>query len=61
MQALKLAIAALKAEKQRLAFDANMHDLRGAEYPQAVAASKKRKRIVQAIETLAEIIAEESS
>ena len=51
-QAVKLAIGALRKEAQRLAFDANLAEKLGATAPEAVRASRDRRRILAAIETL---------
>ena len=57
-QALRLAIQALEAEKHKLAVDANFADRLHATYPQAISASKKRKKIIEAIEILEAMKAE---
>lgn len=51
-KATKLAIEALLREKQRIAFDANLFDLRLACTPHAKRASERRKEIEAAIATL---------
>ncbi len=52
--AIAIAIRCLHQQAQQLAWDANMHDKHGADYPQAIAASKKRIQLKQAIKTLQE-------
>ncbi len=51
-KATKLAIEALLREKQRIAFDANLFDLRLACTPHAKRASERRKEIEAAIAKL---------
>lgn len=51
-RAYTLAINALRAEIQKYAVDANMHDLYGANYSHAVNASKRKKELEEAIEVL---------
>lgn len=53
-RATALAIAALEREIKAVVFDANLHDLMGAEYPYAVKASERRKELREAIEALKE-------
>lgn len=47
-----LAIIELRAELQRVAFDANMHDIYQATYPYAISCSLKRKRLQAALRQL---------
>ena len=49
-----MAVQSLRDERQMLAFDANLFDLGVASYPQARAASKRRKEIDAAIAELTE-------
>jgi hypothetical protein len=51
-KAIRLAVQALRDERQKLTFDANLFDLRLACYPQAKAASERRKQINAAIAEL---------
>lgn len=51
-KAIRMAITALKMERQRIAFDANLFDLRLACYPKSKAASERRKEIDAAIAEL---------
>ena len=51
-KALRLAVAALRKQAQRLAVDANLHDVYHADYPHAVNASQERKLLLEAIEEL---------
>jgi hypothetical protein len=51
-KAIRLAVQALRNERQKLAYDANLFDLRLACYPQAKAASERRKEIDAAIAEL---------
>jgi hypothetical protein len=51
-KAIRLAVQALRNERQKLTFDANLFDLRLACYPSAKAASKRRKEINAAIAEL---------
>jgi hypothetical protein len=51
-KAIRLAVQALRAERQKLTFDANLFDLRLACYPRAKAASERRKQINAAIAEL---------
>ena len=53
-KSVHLAILSLRGERQMLAFDANLYDLGVASYPQARAASKRRKEIDAAIAELTE-------
>lgn len=48
-KAIRLAVQALRAERQRLAFDANLYDLGIADYPAAKRSSERRKEINAAI------------
>jgi hypothetical protein len=49
---IRMAVQALRDERQKLAFDANLFDLRLACYPKAKAASERRKQINAAIAEL---------
>ena len=51
-QAIKLATEALEKEIERLAVDANLHEKLGADYPHAIRAAKRRKKLRVAIELL---------
>lgn len=51
-KSIRLAVQALRNERQKLAFDANLFDLRLACYPKAKAASERRKEINAAIARL---------
>jgi hypothetical protein len=51
-KAIRLAVQAMRAERQRLAFDANLYDLGIADYPPAKKASERRKEINAAIAEL---------
>lgn len=51
-RAIELAIQSIRAEVQRLAVDANLHEQFRAGYPAAVRASKRRKQLREAIEIL---------
>ena len=51
-KAIRLAVQALQAESQKLAFDANLYDLGLAVYPMAKSASERRKEIDEAIAEL---------
>jgi len=50
--ALSIAIDALRRQAQRLAVDANLHDLYHANHPAAIKASQKRRELLQTIDTL---------
>jgi chaperonin cofactor prefoldin len=50
--AYRTAIASMENEIKTLNMDANLHELMGADYPKAINASKQRKRLQTAIETL---------
>lgn len=54
-RALTLAIQALKTRRQRIAVDANFHDMYLADYPAAVNAAKERIEINQAIAILEDL------
>lgn len=51
-QALRMAQECIEREIRRVAVEANMADVCGATYPAAVAASKRRKTLYDAIATL---------
>jgi hypothetical protein len=51
-QALRLAIRAIQAECKRLAFDANLAERLGADYPGAREAARLRAQYRQAIDLL---------
>lgn len=51
-QARKIAIESIRAQIKALAVDANMHDRLGATYPHAINASKRRRELMEAIDTL---------
>ncbi len=51
-QAVRIAVAAMRRELQVIAFDARVHDLFGARYPQAVSAAKRSAQLRAAIEEL---------
>jgi ABC-type phosphate transport system auxiliary subunit len=51
-RAIRLAVEAIQAQIHKLAVDANLHDVYGADYPQAINASAKRKELLEAIEIL---------
>jgi hypothetical protein len=53
-KAIRLAVQALRAQHQKLAFDANLYDLGIADYPHAKKASERRKEIDAAIAELTE-------
>ena len=53
-KATRLAVEALQKERQRIAFDANLFDLRLACTPHAKRCSERRKEIDVAIGDLAE-------
>jgi len=50
--ARKVAVAEMRRALKRLAFDAAMYERYGATYPQAVSASRQRKRLLAAIAAL---------
>ena len=54
-QAVKVAIESMRAEAQRLASDANLCDRVGLKEPGTIRASKRRRRLLEAIATLAEM------
>jgi hypothetical protein len=54
-QAIKLAIQALDQSIRSLAMDANLHEKLGADYPAAIAASKRRKQLREAKRVLQEV------
>lgn len=51
-QARKIAIEAIRQQIKTITVDANMHDRLGATYPHAINASKRRKELIEAIDTL---------
>lgn len=51
-QALRLGIAALEEIIQSISTDANICDLLGATYPQAINASRQREKLREAIARL---------
>jgi|GEM_PF-3271088 len=51
-KAVRMAVQSLRDERQKLAFDANLFDLRLACYPKAKSASERRKQIDAAIAEL---------
>ena len=55
-KALKLAIEAMEAEVRRLAVDANLHDVYGADSPYAVRASLERVELREAVEELKKLL-----
>jgi len=55
-KALRLAVEALKEKAQRLAVDANLHDLYRLDAAHAVNASRKRKEVLEAVETLNSLV-----
>jgi len=54
-RALRLAILAMRAEIQRIAFNANLEDRFKAGLPVSIAASRKKKNLLDAIEALRKI------
>lgn len=50
--ARSIAIEALRRQAQRLATDANLHDLYHANHPAAINASRKRRELLDAVDTL---------
>lgn len=50
--ALAMAIETLRRQAQRLAVDANLHDLYHANHPAALHASQKRREILEAVDVL---------
>ena len=56
IKALRVFRELAKAELQRLAVDANLHERCGAQYPAAVKASQKRKEIQSAMAVLEEVL-----
>lgn len=50
--AIKLSIKYLRAAKQRIVFDANMHNVYGADYPHAINSAKEVRKIDAAIDSL---------
>lgn len=51
-QAIKLAIGCIEREIKRLAANANLHDMYGANMPSCVDASKRRKELREVIDEL---------
>jgi hypothetical protein len=51
-QAIKLAIGCIEREIKRLAANANLHDMYGADMPACIDASKRRKELRAAIDEL---------
>lgn len=51
-QARKIAIEAIRQQIKSITIDANMHDRLGATYPHAINASKRRRELLEAIDTL---------
>jgi hypothetical protein len=51
-QAIKMAIEALEASRQKIAVDANLCDIYGAQHSTAIHASERRQLINKAIKTL---------
>jgi hypothetical protein len=47
-----IAIEALRRQAQRLATDANLHDMYHANHPAAINASRKRHELLEAVDTL---------
>jgi hypothetical protein len=52
IQALKMAIAALEESRHKIAVDANLCDIYGAQHSTAIHASERRQLINKAIRTL---------
>jgi len=51
-KAVRLAVATMRAECKRLAFDANLCDRLGLKEPGAVKASKRRRELLAAVDAL---------
>lgn len=51
-RAIQLLKELLLAEMQRMAFDANMHDVYGATYSQAIRASARRRNLMDGMSYL---------
>lgn len=54
-QAIRIALEAMQDAIQHIAFDANLHDLLHSDFPYSERASKKRKKLQEAMEVLKEI------
>ncbi len=54
-QAVKVALKSMRAEAQRLAVDANLCDRVGLKEPGTLRASKRRRRLSEAIATLSKM------
>lgn len=52
MDTNKIAIEAIRARIQKIAFDANLFDLGIADYPYSEKCSKERKKLLAAIEKI---------
>ena len=50
--AIQMAIDSLRRQAQRLAIEANLHDLYQANHPAAINASAKRRKLLEAVEIL---------
>ena len=48
----QIAIAAIKRQIKKIAFDANLYDRKWADYPHAKNCSEKRKELLKAIKEL---------
>ncbi len=55
-RAIALALVALEEQRHRLAPEANLHDIYGADHPGAVKASQKRAEIGAAMKELEEML-----
>lgn len=51
-RAVRIAVAAMRRELRVIAFDAGVHEHYGARYPQAVAAARRKRELLAAIEQL---------